>query len=154
MLKWFKLTISSLIFFYSCSEPIKDKETKGVFESYFEDTFSYSVNSTTYIIIISKQLCGLCENSVFQSFVDNQNKIKSKDITLITDINRNDIDTLLSTDFKPKVLIDSISNFSNYSFPRSYITIYKIKNGEVTDYAFFSENEKLDTFLKKENLLK
>lgn len=156
-LSFWKIVIKGLIFFLfvSCTTNDKNKirQNKGLFNSYFEETFNAPLNEK-YFITVGKQVCSLCEIGTFNQFKEAQTKINTQNITLITDFKKADIDTLLIKGFSPKILIDTNSNFSIYDFPRSYITIYKVEAGEIVDYAFFSEENKLHAFLKQENLLK
>jgi len=142
-------------FFVRCSN--EQKETKlseqGVFSLYIEETFSNKILvDSNYFIIIGKQICSYCEKGTVEGFKNQQEKIKSSIVTLITDFTKEEIDTLLLEDFKPKILFDTLGNFGNYNFPRSYITIYKVIDGNIADFAYFSEDAKLNLFLEKESL--
>lgn len=142
-------------FYFSCSGDSKKNHLseKGLFTSYLEETFNNHIKTdSAYFLIIGKQICTYCEKGTLEGFKIQQTKIKSSEITLITDFRKEDVDTLLMNTFKPKILIDPLGNFGNYTFPRSYITIYKVIDGKIDSYAFFSEDVKLNQFLEKENL--
>jgi hypothetical protein len=147
------INIIILLFLLSCGDTTEQQQNKGLFYSYLSETFDKEIDQT-YFIIIGKEVCSLCEGGTFNGFKEQQTHINASKITLITDFKKEDIDTLLMGSFKPQILIDSNSNFSSYTFPRSYITIYKVKEGEIINHAFFSESEELNQFLEKEGLKK
>jgi hypothetical protein len=133
------------------TQEINEKQVvEGLFSRYLKETFNNDFKEKEYFVIIGKRICHVCEDGTLNAFRLQQNKIISDKITLITDFKKEDIDTLLNETFDPNIIRDSTSNFENYMFPRSYITIYKIVDGEVDKYAYFSEDKKLNQFLGEE----
>lgn len=144
-------------FYSSCSSDSKKNNLskKGLFALYLEETFNSHIKTdSAYFLIIGKQICTYCEKGTIEGFKIQQTKIKSSEIMLITDFRKEDIDTLLIDTFKPKILLDSLGNFGNYTFPRSYITIYKIIDGKIKKFAYLSDDKALNSFLKQENLIR
>lgn len=150
-----KLLFLVYCFCFSCSGDSKkpNLSKKGLFTLYLEETFNNQIkDDTTYFLIIGKQICSYCEKGTVEGFKFQQTKIKSSEIILITDFSKEDIDTLLIDAFNPKILFDSLSNFGNYTFPRAYITMYKVVNGNIEKYVYLSEDAKLNKFLDEEKL--
>ena len=159
-----KIIKSKLIFliliFTACTlkdndkfEVSKEIINKSPFHLYLEETFEQKLikNKNKYIIILGKHICKLCEDDVYLKFKEKQKVLKQENLIIITDLNKSD--SLFIPSLRNNIVIDSVSNFENYSFPRSYITIYKVNNGDIIDYVYFSNEDELKKFLKNEHLL-
>jgi hypothetical protein len=152
---YLRFVLISLVCVLSCTSEATKENIYPTFSRYIKDTFTERIDiDSSYFIIIGKQICNYCEQGTLEGFKIQQHKIDASKITLITDFKKGDIDTLLIEAFHPKqILFDTLGNFGNYSIPRSYITIYKVINGEIQHYAYLSDDTQLTSFLKQENLI-
>lgn len=155
-----KIILVALTFcvLFGCTETSRSnvtaKESSSIFSMYWNETFPNKISTdSAYILIVGKQICSYCKEGALSAFKIQQSKINANEITLITDFKKNDIDTLLQEGFNPTILYDTLGNFGNYSIPRSYVTLYKVINGKIERYVYFSDDNALNNFLEQENLL-
>ena len=149
-----------LIILHSCNEKnIQQEKSKEetklaqkeyYFKEYFEETFN-DIPTEGYYVILGKKMCASCESGVFESFSNLQRDLYPEKIKIISDFTPDN--PIFIDKFKQNVLQDTLANFENYLLPRSYITFYKISNGEIISFAHITEKEKLNNFLKQENLI-
>lgn len=144
-----------LLFIFGCSDANVSEQPNQdfLFHEYLIENFTNELNADDgYYLILGKKVCVSCEKSVFDSFRLIQKQLNPQKIILITDYTPIELDTLLVNEFRPNTLIDSLSNFEKFSFPRSYATIYKLENKKLVDYVFFSEKEDIINFINKQGL--
>jgi len=125
-------------------------KSEDYFSAYFQETFK-QVPNDGYYIILGKKMCASCENGVFESFSNLQQDLNPEQIKIISDFKPEN--PIFIDKFKQHILQDTLANFENYLLPRSYITFYKIRDGEIISFAHITEKEKLNNFLKQENLI-
>lgn len=119
-----------------------------IFGVYLHDVFRKDSIATGYYAILGKKICVQCKKEVQNSFQSQFNQISKSSIVLITDFEYNS-EFLNTLNTKCFILIDSFSVFEKYNFPKSFLTYYKVVDGMIVDYVFFSNDREVDTFLKE-----
>lgn len=149
----------TVLLFNSCEDrssslPISSNEEQtepeDYFDVYFQETFKESPLDG-YYIILGEKMCASCENGVFASFSNLQQELNPNKIKIISDFTPDN--PIFIDKFKQNILRDTLANFENYLLPRSYITFYKVTKGKIVSFAHITEPEKLNNFLKQENLI-
>ena len=157
-----------LIFFFialvgcgSESEPEQEETTSTVeeegpsvsdkFEAYLQEAFSEEIGDEEHFYMFTTEtMCALCKGNHFSSFKDFQSKLTPRSMTIISDFPaEKHLDSALVNICRH----DSIGLFNHYSFPKSYLTVYRTENGKVDEYAFYKESEKFMEFMQKYKLI-
>lgn len=134
------------------NEQVKDNNSLNL-NRYLHEAFGIEIpKDQHYFLLFTEQMCAMCEEPVFAAFNRYQPRLRTDRLTLITDFPCNDprIDTNLSETCR----CDSSKLFHDYSFPRSYGTLYKTRSGKIDAYVFISKAKEFESFLVKEDLLK
>jgi thioredoxin-related protein len=148
-----------LLFFFSCKngeQEIQIVETPNdeyshYFASYLNEAFQIEpADSLTYFLFYSQKKCSFCEKNVQQELYDLLSKDLSSKLMIISDTV---FDDAVVTKFNSNFLLDSAALFSTYSFPFSYLVLYKVEDKKLKEYAYDSNPLKWKS-LKEEILFK
>jgi len=137
----------------SNSEVKTESENPSVttkFRAYLNEALQSEIGDEEHFYLFTtEKICELCIDSHFTSFDESKEKLKSEKLTIISDF---PCEKRFEGDLFQICQYDSLGLFNNYSFPKSYLTLYKTKNGKVDSYVFYKESEKFEVFMQENNL--
>lgn len=149
------LTLVCLVLIYGCASEEATSEAPTItkkFKSYLDEAFQEQISEEVHFYLFTtEKVCALCKGSHFSSFTEFQQMLIREKLTIISDF---PCETRFDSRLQEVCRYDSLSLFNNYSFPKSYLTIYKTSGGNVDSYAFYKEPEKFMAFLHANGLLR
>ncbi len=138
-----------------CAAPVEPTDREpGVsekFSAYLLEAFNETIPVEEHFYMFSTdEVCSLCEGDHFASFEDFQGKLVLTNLTVVSDF---PCAQRLAPKLHKVCKYDSTSLFNSYSFPKSYLTIYKTSVGKVDSYVLYKEPDKFMWFLEENGLL-
>lgn len=102
--------------------------------------------ATEYLLLVSSRQCKLCTKGNLNRLNDVKPLLKCKQVLLLTDYSRSD--TILTGIRFSNFVSDSSARYMLFDFPKSFVTLYKIKNDSVLAYAHLEDEVKFDSLAR------